>query len=60
MFSKAAKDEDDEMVYRFKTVSKGIIIFVSLRRVYIGLSLYITTWKTRLVYSPLPLPRCLP
>jgi hypothetical protein len=33
MYSKAAEDEDDKRVDRMKKVSKGIIIFVSLRRV---------------------------
>ena len=39
MYSKAAEDEDDEWIDRMKKASKGIIIFVSLRRVCIDLSL---------------------
>jgi hypothetical protein len=60
MYSKAAEDEDNKMADRWQKDAEGILIFVSLRRVCIDLSLCITARKTRLVYSPLPLPRCLP
>src|SRR6267154_3369649 len=46
MYSKAAEDEDNKMVERWQKDAEGLIIFVSLCRVCIDLSLRIITWET--------------
>jgi hypothetical protein len=43
MYSKAAEDGDDKMVDHWLKYAEGVLIFVSLRRVRIDLSLCITT-----------------
>ena len=58
MYSKAAEEEDKNMADRWQKDADGILIFVS-PRVGVLLSFY-TSWDTRPVYSPLPLPRYLP
>jgi hypothetical protein len=39
MYSKAAEEEDKEMAERWQKDAEGIVIFVSLPRVFIDLSL---------------------